>query len=105
MWNRCYRTVQQRRVLPFGSVFYRVRRPWLVQGSGNWKGFQLAIGCCKFCRMELTLWKDGAGLGSAWYVAKPDVESPNYAAVAQYLVEHMVEAHGVGSSSLPGGTT
>ena len=51
-----------------------------------------------------TLWRDGAGLGSEGYVAKPYAESPKYAAVAQYLVEHMVEAHGVGSSSLPGGT-
>ena len=50
-----------------------------------------------------TLWRDGAGLGSEGYVAKPYAESPKYAAVAQ-LVERRSEEPGVGSSTLPGGT-
>ena len=91
-------------MLPFGLVFYRVRRPWLIQGRGIGKGFQLVIGCRKFSRMELTLWKDRAGLGSAWYVAKPDAESPKYAAVAQQ-VEHGSEERGVDRSIRSCGTT
>ena len=54
--------------------------------------------------LGLTLWRDGAGLGSAWYVAKPDAESPNYAAVAQQ-VEHGSEEPGVDRSIRSRGTT
>lgn len=54
--------------------------------------------------LGLTLWRDGAGLGSARYVAKPDAESPKYAAVAQQ-VEHGSEEPGVVRSIRSRGTT
>lgn len=68
------------------------------------KAFSWQSADVSFMLEELTLWKDGAGLGT---VVRREARcgKSRYAAVAQYLVEHMVEAHGVGSSSLPGGTT